>query len=301
MLDSVTINQLRAFVAVAEEGSFSGAARKLRRAQSAVSHAVIALEGALQVPLFERDARKARLSAAGRNLLADARAVIARTEEMKNRASSIMGMGAPQVLLAVDVYFPRAHLIDCLRVLQSEVPTVAISVRMTTMQTGERLVLAGECALAVTIADVPEVDLSAIERHWLRDTPMVTVCAPGHALASIGSALSRDELSQHVQLVVTDNQPDAERTQRAVAGKRLWLLNDLSAKHDFLRAGLGWGHMPTHLVEGDLATGRLVQLHRHAWHLDPLKFMVSRRRGHELSACEIRLLDLLGKSAQLQI
>ena len=297
MLDNVTINQLRAFVAVADEGSFSGAARKLRRAQSAISHAVIALEGALQVPLFERDARKAKLSPAGRNLLADARAVITRTEEMKNRASSILAMGAPQVSLAADVYFPRTHLIECLRMLQSEVPTVAVNLRTTTMQTGERLVMAGDCALAVTIADVPEVSPSAIERHWLRETPMVTVCGPGHPLALIAGAISRDELSLYVQLVVTDNQPDAEQTQRAVAGKRQWLLNDLSAKLDFLRASLGWGHMPIHLVEGDIAARRLVQLRRHAWHLDPLTFMVSRRRGHELSACEVRLIELLGKSA----
>jgi len=44
MLDNVTINQLRAFVAVCDQGSFSGAARELNRAQSAISHAIKALE-----------------------------------------------------------------------------------------------------------------------------------------------------------------------------------------------------------------------------------------------------------------
>jgi len=51
MIDSVTINQLRAFVAVCNEGSFSGAARELNRAQSAISHAITALESALRVEL----------------------------------------------------------------------------------------------------------------------------------------------------------------------------------------------------------------------------------------------------------
>jgi Bacterial regulatory helix-turn-helix protein, lysR family len=63
MLDSVTINQLRTFVAVCDEGSFSGAAKTLRRAQSAVSHAIGSLESALGVELFVRDARRADLSA----------------------------------------------------------------------------------------------------------------------------------------------------------------------------------------------------------------------------------------------
>ena len=67
MLDGVTINQLRTFVAVCDDGSFSGAARRLRRAQSAVSHAIAALEGALGVELFERNIRPTVLTAAGRS------------------------------------------------------------------------------------------------------------------------------------------------------------------------------------------------------------------------------------------
>src|SRR3984885_12918188 len=134
MLDNVTINQLRAFVAVCDQGSFSGAARQLNRAQSAISHAIKALESAFDVQLFERNTRKATLTAAGRSLLPDARAVISRTEEMKTRAVSIAEAGVPQVSIAVDTYFPRAHLIECLRSLQADFPTVAINLSMTTMR-----------------------------------------------------------------------------------------------------------------------------------------------------------------------
>ena len=293
MLDGVTINQLRAFVAVCDQGSFSGAARQLKRAQSAISHAVAALEGALRVDLFERDARRAELSPAGRSLLTDARAVIARTEEMKNRASSIAKVGVPQISVAVDVYFPRARLIECLRTLQANVPTAEINLRITTMRGGEDLVLDGSCALAITIADVPEASPSAIERQWLCETSMVTVCAPTHPLAACPSPVPLEEFGRHVQLIVTDNQPDAERTQKSVAGERQWLLNDLGAKHDFLKAGLCWGHMPAHLVAKDLASGDLVALERRAWHIAPLTFMVSRLRGYDLSACEASLIGSL--------
>ena len=293
MLDGVTLNQLRTFVAVCDEASFSGAARKLRRAQSAVSHAVAALEAVLDVQLFERDAHRPELSAAGRRLLPDARAVIARTEEMKTRARSIADAGAPQLSIAVDVYFPRKHLVACLQALQRASPNAVVNLRMTTMQGGEVLLLDGTCSLAVTIADVPELKASAIERHWLREEQMVTVCAPSHPLAAADSPISLDEFSRHVQLVVTDNQPNAEKTQMEVASERHWLVNDLSAKHDFLRAGLGWGHMPADLVADDLAAGALMTIERRAWHVRPIAFMVSRRRGHELTACEGQLVDLL--------
>ncbi len=295
MLDNVTINQLRAFVAVCDQGSFSGAARKLRRAQSAVSHAIKALESAFDVELFERNARKAQLTAAGRSLLPDARAVISRTEEMKNRAGAIAHAGVPQVSVAIDAYFPRAHLIDGLRTLQEEFPTAAINLRITSMQGGESLVLERVCALAVTIMNVPELNPDAMERCWLCEAEMVTVCAPSHPLASIPQPIPMDEFGRYIQIVVTDNQPGAEKSQQGVAGKHQWLVNDLGAKRDLLKAGLGWGHLPRHLVAADLASRQLVELQRRAWHLGPLTFAVSQRRGYDLSPCEARLVELLGK------
>jgi DNA-binding transcriptional LysR family regulator len=296
VLDNVTINQLRAFVAVCDQGSFSGAARKLARAQSAISHAIKALESAFDVELFERNTRKAQLTAAGRSLLPDARAVISRTEEMKSRAGSIARAGVPQVSVAVDAYFPRAHLIDCLRTLQEEFRTAVINLRITSMQGGENLVLEKVCALAVTIENVPTVNPDAMERHWLCEAKMVTVCAPSHPLASTPKPIPLDEFGRHVQIVVTDNQPGAEKTQQGVAGKRQWLVNDLGAKCDLLKAGLGWGHLPWHLVGEDLASGQLVELDRRAWHVGPLTFMLSQRRGYDLSPCESRLVELLGQA-----
>jgi DNA-binding transcriptional LysR family regulator len=101
-------------------------------------------------------------------------------------------------------------------------------------------------------------------------------------------------LGRHIQLVVTDNQPDAEQTQQGVAGQRQWRVNDLGAKRDLLKGGLCWGHMPRHMIVEDLAKGTLVELHRRAWHMRPLTFMISQRRGHSFSECETRLVELLG-------
>lgn len=198
--------------------------------------------------------------------------------------------------VAIDAYFPRTHLIDCLRTLQEEFPTAVINLRITTMQGGENLVLEKVCALAVTIENVPEVNPQAIERHWLREAEMVTVCAPSYPLASTPKPIAVDEFGRYIQIIVTDNQPGAEKTQQGAAGKRQWLVNDLGAKRDLLKAGLGWGHLPRHLVEEDLASGQLVELERRAWHMGQLTFMISRRRGHDLSRCEARLVGLLGEA-----
>jgi len=64
-------------------------------------------ERAFDVECSSATPAKRTLTAAGRSLLPDARAVISRTEEMKTRAVSIAEAGVPQVSIAVDTYFPR--------------------------------------------------------------------------------------------------------------------------------------------------------------------------------------------------
>ena len=62
MLDGVSMDQLRTFIAAADEGSFSAAGRKLRRAQSVVSQTLANLEAQINVPLFDRSGRYPRLT-----------------------------------------------------------------------------------------------------------------------------------------------------------------------------------------------------------------------------------------------
>jgi len=84
MLDGVTLDQLRTFIAAVDEGSFSAAGRKLRRAQSVVSQTLANLEAQLGVRLFDRSARYPRLTEQGRSLLADARAVADNVDGFKH-------------------------------------------------------------------------------------------------------------------------------------------------------------------------------------------------------------------------
>ena len=76
-----TLDQLQQFVATAESGSFSEAARQLGKAQSAVSTAIGLLEADLGVELFDRTRRSARLTNAGEILLLEA-------QELMNQAQS---------------------------------------------------------------------------------------------------------------------------------------------------------------------------------------------------------------------
>ncbi len=82
-------DQLQAFVAAAESGSFSGAARKLGKAQSVISAAVANLEIDLGNALFDRTARYPVLTPAGERLLVEARVILERCEHFRGVAMSL--------------------------------------------------------------------------------------------------------------------------------------------------------------------------------------------------------------------
>lgn len=89
---------------------------------------------------------------------------------------------------------------------------------------------------------------------------MMMVAAADHPLARRGGAIPTHDLSEHVQLVSTDRSNLTQGREFGVMSPRIWRLANLGAKHAFLRAGLGWGAVPEHLVADDLAGGALVEL-----------------------------------------
>ena len=125
-LDSLTLDQLRVFEAIAETGSFSAAARKLRRAQSAVSYAVGNLEAQLGVALFERAGQRPVLTEAGRSLLSDARAIALKVDGLRARARGLQQGLETELALVVDVMFPMAVLVAALDEFRQVFPTVGV-------------------------------------------------------------------------------------------------------------------------------------------------------------------------------
>jgi DNA-binding transcriptional LysR family regulator len=98
------------------------------------------------------------------------------------------------------------------------------------------------------------------ETGFLFEVPLVAVAAASHPLAALPAPIARSEAARHVQLILTDRSSLTEGRQFGVVSQQGWRLADLGAKHAFLRAGLGWGGMPRHMVEDELARGSLVEL-----------------------------------------
>lgn len=261
MLDAITLDQLRTFLTVAEEGSFSAAARKLQRVQSAVSQSMGNLERQLNLPLWDRGSKTPKLTEQGRALLAAAARVSSEVMSLRQLAAAMQAGLEPFVSLCIDSLFPLSALIDLCSGFAKTFPAVDLRVDTQTMSAVSDRVLSGSATLGV----VSPMGLSSkLERRVLSQIVLWPVAAPSHPLAAHKGRIPHRAFEPHVQVVLSER-IEAGVPDQGVLSSRTWRVSDLHTKHELLRSGLGWGNLPEHLVRADLASGRLVRLQPQGW------------------------------------
>lgn len=261
--ETLSLDQMLVLLAVANEGSFSAAARKLRRAQSAVSYAIANLERLLDLTLFDRSTRTPTLTPAGEEIVREVSAVVERVEKLHARARSMARGVEPRLAVAIDVMFPQDALVNAIGAFRMEFPEVSLVVHTEALGGVAKLVRDRVCQLGVSTY-LPEYPRE-LEQRTLASIPMCAVVGKHHPLSTAKHALSNTELRQHVQLVLSDRSELTAGRDFGVVSTRTWRLGDLGTKLAFLRAGFGWGGMPLHMVEEDLARGSLVRLKVQRW------------------------------------
>src|ERR1700761_1002048 len=202
MLDGISLDQLRTFIAAVDEGSFSGAGRRLGRAQSVVSQTLANLEGQLGVRLFERGGRYPRLAAGGKALLADARAVAGSMDLFKARARGLAGGLEPELSVVVDVMFPTLALTCAVAAFQAEFPSTPLRLKVEALGAVLEQVLEGRSSFGV-MGTLP-LTSPLISRERLLAVDILMVASPDHPLAAYAGPIPERALCEHTQLVLTD-------------------------------------------------------------------------------------------------
>jgi DNA-binding transcriptional LysR family regulator len=258
MLDGVSLDQLRTFIAAVDEGSFSAASRKLLRSQSVISETVGNLEDQIGVALFDRSGRYPKLTPAGMILLADARSIIAGVDFMKSRAKGMAAGLEPELSVVIDVFYPIDAVTQVAKEFRDRFPGVALRIYVEALGAAIQPILDGRCSVGV-VGSLPIIP-NTLTNERLSAIGFLMVTAADHPLASYKGKIPKDVLAKHTQIVLTDRSDLSSGREMGVMSPTTWRLADLFAKHNFLLSGLGWGGMPLHIVQNDLSEGRLVVL-----------------------------------------
>jgi DNA-binding transcriptional LysR family regulator len=253
-----TIDQLKVLLAVVETGSFTAAAKRLKRAVSAISYAIATLELQLDIELFDREgARTPTLTKAGAAVLAKARVIAVGVDDLRASVRSLLGGIEAEVTLVVDVMLPSARLVDAVQAFEATFPTVKLRLHVEALSAVAQLVRSGTAMIGVGGGVlVTEADLELIH---VGDVEMIPVAVPHHPLALTRPA-PPGAARRHRQLILTVRTPFSEGPDVGVFAAEGWRMADLGAKHALLLAGVGWGNMPEPNIRQDLAAGRLVRL-----------------------------------------
>lgn len=265
--------QLQQFVAAAEHGSISAAARHLGKAQSAVSTAIGLLEADLGVELFDRSQHRATLSDAGRLLLLEAQELLRQAQSLEQRALSLATGGEARLALAFDEALPYAANGRLLR---------EISVRFAHL---ELVLLNGT---ATEVADYVEQERADVAFHFdrgpLRDCfdqrhigllPQGVFVASGHPLLE-KQPIARRDLARHRQLLMHD-----EDVQAMAYSPSLWRSDSFYSIAELVADDLGWAILPVYIAKDESYSKPLQQVVCQSLALPPLPVRMLCKQGRQ--------------------
>ncbi|ADJ46389.1 LysR family transcriptional regulator [Amycolatopsis mediterranei S699] len=201
----VDLRKLRYFVAVAEELHFGRAAVRLHIAQPVLSRQIRALEGELRAQLFRRDRRSTELTAAGLQLLEDARPLLASADALRRR----VGTAARGTSAFTVAFMPGITVTGAVRELSARHPGLTVELLRTTWDDQTEVLHDGRADVSVIRLPVDRRGLSV--RPLFRE-PRVAVLPAGHRLAGKESVRVGDLADEHLL-----NDPDAVPEWRDVA------------------------------------------------------------------------------------
>ncbi len=242
---------------IARAGSFAAAARAIGLVPSALTYRVRQIEQALDVLLFDRSTRQARLTPAGAELLTEGRHVLEAIDAMANRVKRVATGWEPQLTIAVDSIMSRTTLMELCESFFALGPPTRLRVREETLSGTLFALTSGQADLAIGVPD--NTHSSDIHTRLLGDVRFVYAVAPHHPLASAQEPLTDSLLRQHRAIAAADSiQQGHGLTIGLFGGQDVFTVATMQAKIDAQLRGMGGGFLPECMASAYIATGRLV-------------------------------------------
>lgn len=246
---NVTLRQFRYFIAVADGGAVSAAARELNISQSAVTTAVRGLEDELGVRLFERSSRGVTLTPDGHRLLASARRVIAAVADATHTLRAEPAVLSGQLSIGVTPLVAGYYLSELLSRFTRACPGVEVSVIEDEPRFLEHLLINGEVDVAIMIASALG-DRHALATEILTRSPNRLWVASSHPLAARDDVALAHAAREPMIVLVADRIEEVMRViwQRHQLEPRILLrTSSLEAARSLVGAGMGVAILPDFL------------------------------------------------------
>jgi LysR family transcriptional regulator, low CO2-responsive transcriptional regulator len=256
------MRQLRAFIAVAEEGSFTLAARKLFVTQSAVSHSLRALEEQLNCRLLDRTGKWVTVTAEGELLLKSCRRVMHELDQvmhdldgLKRWGQKTLRIGAPHSLCYYLIPSVLREFRDCFPMCETSIDAADTAELLEKLDGGE---------LDLVLGLKSKVSTDRCYRK-LFDDHLVFVVSPLHPWASgkidVLASVSQQQFIIYAKATETHRMVEEWMEKMVGKMKKPSILGDMQAIKEIAKLGTGVGIVAPWVAAKEIEEGRLVVVH----------------------------------------
>ncbi|SPE50268.1 Transcriptional regulator, LysR family [Verrucomicrobia bacterium] len=255
------IRQLRAFVSLAQTGSFTRTARQLHLSQSAISHSIKSLEADVRCRLLDRVGRSVNLTQAGEQLLGHAQRILVEMEEARERLRDLGKWGHGRLRLGASTTSCQYLLPKVLREFKESFPQCLIQIEPGDTPTALELLENRRIDLALTMEPrhAAQLDFRPLFKDELR-----FVVSPLHRWAKAGR-VDRSEITRQRFILYTKKSYMAEMIDAYFRREAIVLptsieLGNMEAIKELVKLGLGVSILAPWVAQKELAEGSLQAL-----------------------------------------
>jgi len=256
------LDNLKAFIWVSEQGSFSRAAERLFITQPAVSKRISALETELKTQLFDRIGHKISLTEAGKALMPRARRILLEVEDCRRALANLSEEIAGPLQIGTSHHIGLHRLPAVLRPFINAYPDVQLNIQFMDSEEACNAVIHGELELGIVTLPLAPANTLHLTPIW--QDPLVIVTNKDHPLYGRKKVVAKD-LAQHSAIL-----PATGTFTREVLEQTLRPLNidlDVGMSTNYLETikmlvsvGLGWSVLPQSMLDDDIDMVNVVNL-----------------------------------------
>jgi molybdate transport repressor ModE-like protein len=244
--------------AVARNGSMAAAARELGLVPSALTYRVRQIEDALDVLVFDRSARQARITPAGAELLRSGEHLLRELDAVAERVKRVATGWEPQFTVVADAIISRTTLFELSEAFYALGVPTRLRIRNETLTGTLESLLGGKSDLALGVS-ADGSSYAGFQALPLGDVPFGFAVAPHHPLASCPEPLADALIGQHRAVAVADTtQRGSGVTVNLLSGQDVFTVPSMQHKLEAQLRGMGCGFLPLPMAQPYLDAGRLV-------------------------------------------
>ena len=241
---------LKAFITVANSGSFSESAEQLHLTQSAISKRIAQLEHQIGKKLFDRIARQVTLTEAGTELLPRAQRILQEYENALQAINDLSGEASGTLRLAISHHLGLHRLPPVLKQFAQKYPKVTLDIEFMDSEKAYEQVLHGQSEVAIITLALESHHNIHSQKIW--NDPLRFICAQDHPLAELKQPELRDLAEYPIILpglnTYTGRIIQNLFQQEGIPLKAPMSTNYLETISTMVEIGLGWSVLPETLV-----------------------------------------------------